>query len=76
MPATVITAKYLPLQNHESERKYEKSGNQNVAIIWNCKKGNEFGRNGNGRENEEGIVKIELWRVVRRLEDWSKITAG
>ena len=73
MPATVITAKYLPLQNHESERKYEKSGNQNVAILWNCEKGIEFEMNG---ENEEGIVKIELWRVVRRLEDWSKITAG
>ena len=61
MPATVITAKYLPLQNHESERKYEKSGNQNVAILWNCEKGIEFEMNG---ENEEGIVKIELWRVV------------
>ena len=73
MPATVITAKYLPLLHHESERKYEKSGNQNVAIIWNCKKGIEFEMNG---ENEEGIVKIEIWRVVRRLEDWSKITAG
>ena len=73
MPATVITEKYLPLQNHESERKYEKSGNQNVAILWNCEKGIEFEMNG---ENEEGIVKIELWRVVRRLEDWSKITAG
>lgn len=73
MPVTVITAKYLPLLHHESERKYEKSGNQNVAIIWNCKKGNEFEMNG---ENEEGIVKIEIWRVVRRLEDWSKITAG
>lgn len=73
MPVTVITAKYLPLLHHESERKYEKSGNQNVAIIWNCKKGIEFEMNG---ENEEGIVKIEIWRVVRRLEDWSKITAG
>ena len=73
MPVTVITAKYLPLQNHESERKYEKSGNQNVAILWNCEKGIEFEMNG---ENEEGIVKIEIWRVVRRLEDWSKITAG
>ena len=72
MPVTVITAKYLPLLHHESERKYEKSGNQNVAIIWNCKKGIEFEMNG---ENEEGIVKIEIWRVVRRLEDWSKITA-
>ena len=73
MPVTVITAKYLPLLHHESERKYEKSGNQNVAILWNCEKGIEFEMNG---ENEEGIVKIEIWRVVRRLEDWSKITAG
>ena len=73
MPVTVITAKYLPLLHHESERKYEKSGNQNVAIIWNCKKGIEFEMNG---ENEERIVKLEIWRVVRRLEDWSKITAG
>lgn len=38
-----------------------------------AKRGTNLGGMG---ENEEGIVKIELWRVVRRLEDWSKITAG
>lgn len=75
MLITVITAKYLPLLHHESERKYDKSGNQNVAIIWNCKKGKEFGMNGKGRDHEERIVKIEFLRVVRGLEDGSKIIA-
>lgn len=45
MPVTIITAKYLPLLHHESERNNnEESGNQKVAIIWNCKKGQEIGK--------------------------------